>query len=113
MTEPPCKTLMVPARFRPPRMKDTEGLVMDDASKVVDSGLSQAVYVDGFVFDVFIYRLDGDATWTLEVVDEVGGAHIWTMDFMSDLDALTAAQTAIRKVGPLAFMSDGDGPATS
>lgn len=83
---------------------------MDGAANVVDSSLSQAIYVDGFVFDVLIYRLDGDATWTLEVVDEVGGAHIWMIDFASDLDALTAAQTAIRKVGPLAFMSDDGKP---
>ncbi|WP_223163188.1 hypothetical protein [Roseivivax sediminis] len=100
-------------RFWSFRRQRTEGLVMDGAAKVVDSSLSQAVYVDGFVFDVFIYRLDGDATWTLEVVDEVGGAHIWTTDFASDLDALAAAQTAIRKVGPVAFMSDDGEPTAS
>ncbi|SLN13345.1 hypothetical protein ROJ8625_00396 [Roseivivax jejudonensis] len=85
---------------------------MGNDPEVVDSSVSQAIYINGFVFDVFIYQLKGDATWALEVVDELGGSHVWMEEFASDLDALAAAQRTIRAIGPVTFMSDESGPTT-
>ena len=39
---------------------------------IVSSGLSQRIIVEGHEFQIEIYRLEGDPTWTLEVVDEDG-----------------------------------------
>lgn len=84
---------------------------MDDDVVLMTSGLSQDMDEDGYLFEIKIYRLEGDATWTLEVVDEDGTSHIWDDQFTTDFSALVEAQKAIRKEGPRAFMY-GDEPPT-
>ena len=76
----------------------------DDEPNLVTSGKSQAVFVDGVRFSIEIYRLETETAWTLEVVDPDGTSHVWDDLFASDKDARTAALTAIKEGGPLAFM---------
>jgi len=83
---------------------------MDDDPVLVHSGLSQELEVDGFVFEINIFRLEEESAWTLEVVDEDNSSHVWDDTFMSDSAALIEAQKAIRATGPKAFMDGGDSP---
>ena len=68
---------------------------MTEDPVLVDSGLSQEIEVDGFWFDILIYRLEEETTWTLEVVDEDSTSQVWDETFTSDFAALVAAQKAI------------------
>lgn len=58
------------------------------------------VVVDGVPFSVEIYRLEGPAEWTLEVIDPEGVHHVWDEFFGSDKDARTAAVTELEEKGP-------------
>ena len=71
---------------------------------LVTSGKSQQIVVDGYPFSIEIYRLEGEKTWTLEVVDLDNASHVWDEQFKSDKDARNAALQEIESEGPLAFM---------
>ena len=57
------------------------------------------------------YRLEEEAAWTLEVIDEDGTSHVWDDRFASDFAAPVEAQKTIRTEGASAFMA-GDPLAT-
>ncbi len=71
---------------------------------LVTSAKSQRVVVDGYPFSIEIYRLEGDKTWALEVVDHEGTSHVWDEQFKSDKDARDEALKSIEAEGPVAFM---------
>jgi hypothetical protein len=81
-----------------------------DDPVVIESGLSQDIEVEGYSFEVCIYRLEEDTTWTLEVIDEEGTSHIWDGTFVSDFAAMVEAQKAIRTAGAEKFMYEENGP---
>ena len=60
---------------------------MDDEPVLVDSALSPEIEVDGFLFEITIFRLEHETSWTLEVVDEDNTSHAWVNTFASDLSA--------------------------
>lgn len=74
------------------------------------SSLSQKLEDDGLLFDVQIYRLEKQTTWTLEVVAEDGTSYVWDEPFPSDFAALIEAQKAIRSVGGRAFVNGKEPP---
>lgn len=76
----------------------------DDEPNIVTSGKSMAVLIDGVRFQIEIYRLETDSTWTLEVVDPENTSHVWEDQFASDRDARDAAIKAIESEGAVAFM---------
>ena len=76
----------------------------EEEPSLVMSPKSQEVGVDGVPFQVEIYRLAGQAEWTLEVVDPEGAHHVWDEFFASDKDARTEALRELEAKGPLAFM---------
>lgn len=76
----------------------------DDAPNIVYSGESQSFIVDGYRFDIQIYRGEDEAEWLLEVVDSAGTSHAWEDRFRSDKDARHAALNALEEVGAEAFM---------
>lgn len=80
---------------------------MEDTPNIVVSGKSQALVVDGHRFEVEIYRLEKQAFWTLEVIDERGTSHVWDDEFGTDVEALTVAITALDEEGAAGFLSDG------
>lgn len=76
----------------------------DEEPNLVTSGKSQSVVIDGFRFDIEIYRLEADDFWALEVVDYEGTSHVWDDQFKSDKEARNAALEAIESEGAIAFM---------
>lgn len=76
----------------------------DDEPNIVTSGKSQSVMIDGLRFQIEIYRLEADSTWTLEVVDQENTSHVWDEPFASDKDARDEAIKAIKSEGAVAFM---------
>ncbi|SMX33337.1 hypothetical protein [Maliponia aquimaris] len=60
--------------------------------------------------EILIFRLEEEATWTLEVVDEDNTSHVWDETFASDFAALVEAQKAIRTLGARAFIAGDKGP---
>lgn len=78
--------------------------MIDDDPKLVTSGKSQKVVVDGYPFSIEIYRLETEKTWSLEVVDHEGTSHVWEELFRCDKDAHDAALQALESEGAIAFM---------
>ena len=76
----------------------------EDEPNIVTSGKSQKIMVDGVRFNIEIYRLETDTSWTLEVVDPENTSHVWDDPFASDNDARNAAIEAIESEGAIAFM---------
>ena len=76
----------------------------NDEPSIVTSGKSQQIIVDGLPFSIEIYRLEGDKTWTLEVVDKENTSHVWDDEFASDAEARDTAIAAINSEGAVAFM---------
>ncbi len=76
----------------------------DEEPKLVTSGKSKRLSIDGFFFAIEIYRLEADRTWILEVVDQDGTSHVWDDAFESDREAFKVAVDAIEKDGALTFM---------
>ncbi|MTD99847.1 hypothetical protein GIY56_06080 [Paracoccus sp. YIM 132242] len=80
----------------------------DDTPNIIHSGKSQSFIVDGYRFDIQIYRGEDEAEWLLEVVDSEGSSHVWDDRFASDKDARDAALQALEKEGALGFMRGED-----
>lgn len=76
----------------------------DDEPNIVRSGKSKRIVVDALPFLIEIYRLEGDKTWTLEVVDKDNTSHVWDDQFISDTEARDTAVAAINSGGAVAFM---------
>lgn len=80
--------------------------MIGDEAVLVDSDLSQEIEIDGYLFEINIFRLEGETTWTLEVVDEHNTSHVWNDTFASDSAALAEAQKELRSMGAEAFMAE-------
>lgn len=78
--------------------------MIEERPNLESSSHSQRIMVDGYLFAIEIFRLEGDTTWTLEVVDHEGTSFIWREEFPSDVDALGAAVKALDEEGAIAFM---------
>ena len=70
---------------------------------IVYSGLSRKISVDGHQFHIEIYRLEDDAKWTLEAIDDAGTSIVWDDQFDTDQAALDELLTDIEKQGIAAF----------
>lgn len=70
---------------------------------IVHSGLSRRITVEGHDYQVDIYRLEDEATWTLEVVDREGTSTVWDEPFKSDAEALAEVMGAVERDGAAAF----------
>jgi len=78
--------------------------MVEEEPNLITSSKSQRVMVDGYMFSIEIYRLEGESEWSLEVVDFENSSHVWDDLFMSDKDARNAAITELESKGALAFM---------
>jgi hypothetical protein len=62
--------------------------MVDEDPEIEESPLSGTVTRDGITVRVEIYRLvEGDHSWTLEVIDHEGGSTVWDDRFATDKDA--------------------------
>lgn len=71
--------------------------------KLIESPLSRTVYVEGEALEICIYRIETDAKWTLEVVDQDSTSTVWDDLFDTEEAALAEALQAIEKEGLEAF----------
>ena len=54
---------------------------MNEEPKIEVSPLTQQLSSSGRTVSVEIYRLEGEASWTLEVVDEYNNSTVWNDTF--------------------------------
>lgn len=59
------------------------------------SPLSQDLSSGGKTVSIEIYRLEGEISWTLEVVDEYNNSTVWDDSFETDSAALTEAKKTV------------------
>ena len=87
---------------------------MNDEPKLETSQLSQEISSGGRTVSVQIYRLEGEASWMLEIEDEYNNSTVWDDTFETETAALTEAKKTILAegvnslVGPEDGKSDGD-----
>ncbi|WP_299640265.1 hypothetical protein [uncultured Ruegeria sp.] len=75
-----------------------------DEPKLVMSDKCKSVLVDGYRFEIEIYRLDNQNQWTLEAVDCEDASYVWDDKFVSDQEALDTAIEILNNEGALGFM---------
>lgn len=71
---------------------------------LVTSSLSRKFTQAGITVAVEIYRLEGDSTWTLEVVNDKGTSTVWTDAFDSDDAAYVAFVSTVADEGIATFL---------
>lgn len=72
---------------------------MDEEPQLETSPLSQEVTSGGKTVSVEIYRLVGETSWALEVVDEHNNSTVWDDMFKTDSAALIEAKKTILSEG--------------
>ena len=74
--------------------------------KLVHSGLSGIVSKDDITVEVFIYRLENEPKWSLEVVNDAGTSIVWDDLYDSDDDAYAEFQQTVEEEGMRAFLDN-------
>ena len=80
-----------------------------EEAKLETSPLSQKISSGGKTVSVEIYRLEGETSWALEVVDEYNNSTVWDDTFTTDLAALTEAKKTILAEGASSLVGPEDG----
>jgi uncharacterized protein len=75
---------------------------------IVSSGLSTAVTEQGHRLRIDIYRLEHEAVWTLEIINEKGTSTVWEEPFPSDQAALDEFHRTLKEEGVVAFLDGGN-----
>jgi hypothetical protein len=84
--------------------------MIDDNPEIEESPLSGIVARDGVSVRVEIYRLvEGDRSWTLEVIDPEGGSTVWDDRFATDQDAYDEFYRTLEVDGIRSFLEDRPG----
>ena len=73
---------------------------------LVSSGLSGIASKDDITVEVFIYRLENEPKWSLEVVNDAGTSIVWDDLFDSDDDAYAEFQQTVEEEGMRAFLDN-------
>ena len=82
---------------------------MNEEPKLEISPLSQQVSSGDRTVSVEIFRLEGESSWTLEVVDEYNNSSVWEDTFETDSAALTEAKKTILSEGVSSLIGPEDG----
>ena len=82
---------------------------MNEDPKLEVSSMSQEVSSGGRTVSVEIYRLEGETSWTLEVVDEYNNSTVWDDSFETDSAALTEAKKAVLSEGVNSLIGPANG----
>lgn len=72
---------------------------MSNDPNLVYSSHGADTEIDGYRFEVQIFRAEHDAEWMLEVIDEVGTSHVWDETFEDDREAFDVATQTIEEGG--------------
>lgn len=75
-----------------------------DEPVLVSSPLERTVSRDGVTLQIYIYRDQHQARWTLEIEDHLGGSTVWDDFFDTDEAALKEALDAIEQDGIQSFV---------
>ena len=78
--------------------------MQDRDPNIVESSLSRTVTLHGVTVEVRIYRLEHDAQWQLEVVNDSGTSIVWDTQFDTDEDAFVAFQLVVEEEGIETFL---------
>lgn len=79
-------------------------MIDEDEPNVVTSSKSLRILIDGRPFAIRVYRLESDAGWTLEVIDNQNTSHVWDEQFESDAEAVDMAIKTIETEGADEFI---------
>jgi uncharacterized protein len=74
--------------------------------KIVKSNLSRTVKRDGVTVEVWIFRLDHETEWLLEVVNSAGSSIIWSERFASDAEAYIGFERTVAEEGIRTFLEE-------
>jgi len=81
--------------------------VLNEDPEIEESPLSGIVTRDGVSIHVEIYRLvEGDESWTLEVVNYEGGSTVWDDRFATDKEAYAEFYRVLETDGIESFLED-------
>jgi hypothetical protein len=81
--------------------------MIDEDPEIEESPLSGIVSREGMTVRVEIYRLvEGDESWTLEVIDHEGGSTVWDDRFATDQDAYDEFYRTLETDGIGSFLGD-------
>jgi hypothetical protein len=83
--------------------------MMNEEPKLEISPLSQPISSGGHTVNVEIYRLEGETSWILEVVDEFNNSTVWNETFESDSAALVEAKKTILAEGVKSLIGPENG----
>ena len=64
---------------------------------------------DDITVEVFIYRLENESKWSLEVVNDAFTSIVWDDLFDSDEDAYAEFQQTVEEEGMWAFLDNQNG----
>lgn len=73
---------------------------------IIESPLSRTFSRDGISVQVAIFKIGGDAGWTLEVVNAEGTSTVWEESFDTDTAAFDAFVRALETEGMETFLDD-------
>jgi len=82
---------------------------MNEEPKLEVSPLSQDVSSGSRTVRVEIFRLEGEASWALEVVDEYNNSTVWDDTFETESAALIEAKKTILAEGVSSLVGPEDG----
>ncbi|WP_404482033.1 hypothetical protein [Novosphingobium sp. BL-52-GroH] len=80
--------------------------MVDNDPPIIESPMSKTVSQDGITVQVAIFKIDGDAGWTLEVVNAEGTSTVWEEPFETDTAAFNAFLRAVETEGMDTFLDD-------
>ena len=81
--------------------------MIDEDPEIEVSPLSGSVAREGMTVYVEIYRLvEGDESWTLEVIDHEGGSTVWEDRFATDKEAYAEFYRVLEADGIRSFLED-------
>ena len=86
---------------------------MNEDPELEISPLSQKITSGNKTISIEIYRLVGETSWTLEVVDEYNNSTVWDDPFNKDSEALTEAKKTILAEGAGSLVGPADGKGNS
>lgn len=82
-------------------------LVLNEDPDIEESPLSGIVTRDGVAVRVEIYRLvEGDESWTLEVIDHEGRSTVWEDRFATDKEAYAEFYRTLETDGIRSFLEE-------
>ena len=82
---------------------------MNEDPKLETSPLSQEITSDNQTVRVEIFRLEGETSWILEVVDPFDNSTVWDDRFEQDSAALAEVKSAISSDGIASLIGPEDG----